>query len=93
MRLMRVLVVEDDRKPAAFICKTLQAGGFVVDALNSGGEALASISRSSFDAVRLDLMLAGGDGLGVLRQCAPTPTAPPCCGSPMHLEHDQSNCR
>jgi DNA-binding response OmpR family regulator len=66
------LVVEEDRKPAAFIGQALQAGGLVVDASNRGEEAWTSSARTSFDAVIPEFMLAGGDGLGVLRQmCAP----------------------
>jgi DNA-binding response OmpR family regulator len=68
MRPMRVLVVEDDRKTTAFICKALKAEGFAVDASNNGDEALAAISGTPFDAVVLDIMLAGRDGLSVLRQ-------------------------
>jgi DNA-binding response OmpR family regulator len=68
MRRMRVLVVEDDRKTAAFICKALKAENFAVDMLNNGDEALAAVSTSSFDALVLDIMLAGRDGLSVLRQ-------------------------
>jgi DNA-binding response OmpR family regulator len=65
---MKVLVVEDDRKMASFICKSLKAEGFAVDALNNGDEALASVFDTAYDGVVLDIMLAGRDGLSVLRQ-------------------------
>jgi DNA-binding response OmpR family regulator len=65
---MRVLVVEDDKKTAAFISKALKAEGCTVDVLHNGDEALAAILRTEFDAVVLDIMLAGRDGLSVLRQ-------------------------
>jgi two-component system, OmpR family, response regulator len=68
MRRMRVLVVEDDRKTTAFICKALKSEGYAVDTLNNGDEALAAISGTPFDAMVLDIMLAGRDGLSVLRQ-------------------------
>ncbi len=66
--VMRVLVVEDDRKTAGFIRKALQAEGFTVDVLHHGDEALRAILETAFDTVVLDIMLAGRDGLSVLRQ-------------------------
>ena len=65
---MRILVVEDDRKTAAFISKALKADSFAVDVLRNGDEALAAICTTPFDAVVMDIMLGGRDGLSVLRQ-------------------------
>jgi len=65
---MRILVVDDDRKTAGFVGKALKAEGCAVDVLHNGDEALAAILSTSFDAVVLDIMLAGRDGLSVLRQ-------------------------
>jgi len=65
---MRVLVVDDDRKTAGFISKALKGEGFAVDMLHNGDEALAAICTTPFDAVVLDIMLAGRDGLSVVRQ-------------------------
>lgn len=67
-RLMRVLLVEDDKKTAAFIAKALRAEGFAVDHLDDGDEALAVLSTTPFDGVVLDIMLKGRDGLSVLKQ-------------------------
>ena len=44
MAAMRVLVVEDEKKTASFIRKSLQAAGFVVDLLHHGDTALDAIS-------------------------------------------------
>jgi DNA-binding response OmpR family regulator len=66
--LMRVLVVEDDRKTASFVGKALKAEGFAVDVLGNGDEALSAAGTAPFDAVVLDIMLPGRDGLSVLRQ-------------------------
>jgi DNA-binding response OmpR family regulator len=61
-------VREDDRKTAAFISKALKATGFAVDVIREGEEALAAIEVTPFDAVVLDIMLIGRDGLSVLKQ-------------------------
>jgi DNA-binding response OmpR family regulator len=65
---MRVLVVEDDRKTAAFVSRALKAEGFAVDVMPDGNEALDAIAATVFDAVVLDIMLAGRDGLSLLRE-------------------------
>jgi DNA-binding response OmpR family regulator len=65
---MRVLVVEDEKKTASFIRKALQTEGFAVDVCRTGDEALAAVQATPFDAIVLDIMLPGRDGLSVLRQ-------------------------
>ena len=65
---MRILVVEDEKKTASFIRKALQAEGFAVDVCGNGEDALAAVAATPFDALLLDIMLPGRDGLGVLSQ-------------------------
>ena len=65
---MRVLVVEDEKKTAAFVRKALQAEGFAVDVCANGADALAAAKTTPFDGIVLDIMLPGRDGLSVLRQ-------------------------
>ena len=65
---MRVLIVEDEKKTASFIRKALQGESFAVDFCHNGNDALAAASATSFDAIVLDIMLPGRDGLSVLRQ-------------------------
>ena len=65
---MRVLVVEDEKKTASFIRKALQAEGFAVDVCHDGSDALSAAMATPFDAILLDIMLPGRDGLSVLRQ-------------------------
>lgn len=63
---MRVLVVEDEKKTASFIRRALQAESFVVDAVSNGEEGLAMALTTPYDAIVLDIMLPGRDGLSLL---------------------------
>lgn len=65
---MRILVVEDNRQTASFLSKALKAEGYAVSVVANGDEALDAILTAPFDAVVLDVMLPGRDGLGVLHQ-------------------------
>ena len=60
---MRILVVEDEKKMAAFLKKGLMEAGYSVDvaASGSGGELLAS--ENSYDLVILDVTLVDQNGL------------------------------
>ncbi len=65
---MKVLVVEDEKKIASFVRKGLEEQGFVVDVCHDGDEGLHQASESLYDAIVLDIMLPGRDGLSVVRQ-------------------------
>jgi len=64
---MRILVVEDERKIARFVQKGLKEFGFTVEVIGRGDEALEIILDNPFEAVVLDIMLPGRDGLSILR--------------------------
>lgn len=65
---MKVLVIEDEKKIAAFIRKGLEAHGFVVDVTHHGDEGFELATSRPYDALVLDIMLPGRDGLSILRQ-------------------------
>jgi len=65
---MRVLVIEDEKKTASFIRKALQAEGYAVDVCHDGDEGLVAPSTTPYDAIVLDIMLPGRDGLSILRR-------------------------
>ncbi len=64
---MKVLIVEDEKKIAAFVRKGLEAQGFVVDVSLHGDEGFTLASTRPYDAAILDIMLPGRDGLSILR--------------------------
>ena len=64
---MKVLVVEDDKKLGALLRKGLEAQGFVVDFSDHGDEGYTLATTRSYDALVLDIMLPGRDGLSILR--------------------------
>jgi DNA-binding response OmpR family regulator len=64
---MKVLVVEDEKKIASFVRKGLEAQGFVVELANRGDDGFTLATTRPYDALVLDIMLPGRDGLSVLR--------------------------
>ena len=65
---MQILVIEDEPRILAFLARGLEAEGFRVDAADTGPMGLKQALASSYDAVILDLLLPGLDGLTVLRE-------------------------
>ena len=65
---MRLLVVEDDSKIASFVVKGLKEAGFAVDHCGDGEEALIMADATPYDALIVDLMLPGLDGLSVVQR-------------------------
>ena len=64
---MKVLVIEDEKKIASFVRKGLEAQGFVVEVSLNGDEGFLLATSRPYDAVILDIMLPGKDGLSILR--------------------------
>src|SRR3954454_14634456 len=62
----RVLVIEDEPGIVDFVRRGLEAAGFAVEVAVDGIEGERLASRGGFDAVVLDLMLPGRDGMDVL---------------------------
>lgn len=63
---MRILVIEDERKTAAFLNKGLSESGFVVDTEGNGEEGLFLALNKDYDLIILDVMLPGCDGWSIL---------------------------
>ena len=65
---MKVLVIEDEKKIASFVRRGLEEQGFAVDLCGNGDEGYTLATTRAYDAVVLDIMLPGRDGLSILRQ-------------------------
>jgi two-component system OmpR family response regulator len=63
---MRVLVVEDDKKIAAFVTRGLKEAGFAIDHADDGEDGLHLALSESYDAAVMDIMLPKLDGLSVI---------------------------
>lgn len=74
---MRMLIVEDEPKTAAYLQKGLSEHGFVVDVADQGEDGLHLARTGQYDLVILDIMLPARDGWSVLaemrRSGKPTP--------------------
>ena len=64
---MRVLVVEDQKKIASFIRKGLEEQSMTVDLCEDGDDGYALATTEPYDAIVLDIMLPGRDGLSILK--------------------------
>jgi len=64
---MRVLVVEDEPLIAEFVAKGLRESGHSVDLAATGPEGLHLANTETYDALVLDRMLPGLEGLALLR--------------------------
>jgi len=65
---MRLLVVEDDRALADLLRRGLTQERHVVDVAHDGTEGLERAESGAYDALILDLMLPGIDGLAIARR-------------------------
>lgn len=64
---MKILVVEDEKKIASFIRLGLEGAGFSVELTHHGNEGYQLATTRPYDAIVLDIMLPGRDGLSILK--------------------------
>jgi two-component system copper resistance phosphate regulon response regulator CusR len=65
---MRVLLVEDDPGIISFLEKGLREAKYALDVAQDGDDALYKTSLNEYDAIILDIMIPGRDGLEVCRE-------------------------
>jgi len=73
---VHILLVEDNRRLARYLKRALQEEGYAVELCHDGDEGLALAMRGSFDALVLDVMLPGRNGMELMtmvRQKRKTP--------------------
>lgn len=64
---MHILFVEDEAKIANFVRSGLKEQGFVVDYCDNGNEGYDRAVDNQYDAIVLDIMIPGKDGLSILK--------------------------
>lgn len=65
---MRILVVDDETKTAAYLAKGLTEHNYAVDTCGTGPEALNEALATPYDLIILDVMLPGMSGFQVLKE-------------------------
>ena len=73
---VHILLVEDNRRLARYLKRALQEEGYAVELSHDGDEGLALAMRGNFDALVLDVMLPGRNGMELMtlvRQKRKTP--------------------
>ena len=75
--MMRILIVEDEEKTAAYLRKGLTEQGFVVDISEQGEDGLFTARTTGYDLIILDVMLPERDGWSVLTELRRTGNTTP----------------
>ena len=65
---MKILVIEDEKKTANYLCRGLVEHGFAVEATGRGEEGLLLARSGAFDLILLDVMLPGRDGWSIITE-------------------------
>jgi two-component system, OmpR family, response regulator len=64
---MRILIIEDDDETAKYILDGLRKNGHVAEHMSDGRDGLMQATRSHYDAIVIDRMLPGLDGLTIVK--------------------------
>jgi len=65
---MRILIIEDEKKIAAFIKRGLKEAGYAVDVANDGEQGYYLASSEEYDLIVLDVMLPKMDGVALCKK-------------------------
>ena len=75
--MVNILVVDDEEPFRRLLKNELTRKGYSVSVAADGGEAQRLMSNSAFDAVLLDVVMPGMDGLSLMKTLKEDPSAPP----------------
>jgi DNA-binding response OmpR family regulator len=64
---MNVLLIEDEKKIADFVCAGFREQGFTFDYCDNGNDGFNRATDGQYDVIVLDIMLPGRDGLSILK--------------------------
>ena len=73
---MKILIIEDEVKTIDYLKRGLTEQGYSVDAATDGLDGLHLASTSDYDAIILDIMLPGLDGISLLKSLRPSNNTP-----------------
>ncbi|EQD42352.1 two-component system response regulator [mine drainage metagenome] len=68
MQTIHILVVDDDPAIRRSLNRALKLEGYEVDAAEDGQKALDQLATNTYDAIILDILMPGIDGLEVCRR-------------------------
>jgi two-component system, OmpR family, response regulator len=63
---MRILLIEDDKEAAVYLCKALREAGHVADHASDGDTGAAMALEGGYDVLVVDRMLPKRDGLSII---------------------------
>jgi len=63
---MRILIIEDDLQAGQYLAKGLRESGYVVDLAEDGNTGLLMATSENYDAMIVDRMLPGTDGISIV---------------------------
>ncbi len=66
MGVMKILVIEDEKKSALYLEKGLREAGYEVDVAEQGDTGLKMAQEGEYELIILDVMLPGRDGWSVM---------------------------
>lgn len=73
---MKILIIEDEVKTIDYLKRGLTEQGYSVDAATDGLDGLHLASIGDYDAIILDIMLPGLDGISLLKSLRPSNNTP-----------------
>jgi DNA-binding NtrC family response regulator len=72
METPRILIIEDDINSSTVFSRILVKGGYAVDCVHSGEEAIPMISTEDYDLLMIDMVLPGMNGATLLKKVKET---------------------